>query len=412
VRARSVYFGLEASGSLASAIAFTVVALYRTGVAGLDPLGLVLAGTVMEGTILLFEIPTGVVADVVSRKRSIVIGHAVMGAGFLVEAARPSLAGVLLGQALWGLGYTFTSGATVAWLAGELHDDDELGTLMLRGSAAGSAAALVGAASTYFIASWSLRAPLVMASMLQLAVASWLLLAMPETGFEPTARGEGSTRTAMLATARAGFGAVRRSRVLVLAAVAIFLAGGASEAYDRFVQPLLAEMRGHDSSDPAVLGPLVLVVVVSLALGLVVPLVVANLRPAATRRRLTWWLVGLTVVQMTALVVLATASSFAGAAFVVGASMAVVVDRARSVRGRLLGAWLVPLTPRAERATALSTMSQADAVSQVTIGPVFGLLGNSMGMAVAVGASALALAPSLPAFAAAGDTAGRGEPVV
>ena len=52
-------------------------------VAGLDPLQMVLVGTVLELSVFLFEIPTGVVADVVSRKLSVVIGHAMMGLGFL-----------------------------------------------------------------------------------------------------------------------------------------------------------------------------------------------------------------------------------------------------------------------------------------------------------------------------------------
>ena len=35
----------------------------------LGPLQLVLMGTVLEGTYLLFEVPTGVVADTISRRR-------------------------------------------------------------------------------------------------------------------------------------------------------------------------------------------------------------------------------------------------------------------------------------------------------------------------------------------------------
>ena len=85
--ARHVYFFLDATSAFAATVAFSIVALYRFRDAGLDDFQLVLAGTVMEGAILLFEIPTGVIADVISRRASVIIGHAGMGLAFLVEAA-------------------------------------------------------------------------------------------------------------------------------------------------------------------------------------------------------------------------------------------------------------------------------------------------------------------------------------
>ena len=67
-------------------MAFTISPLYRIQVAGLDNLELVLAGTVMEACVFCFEIPTGIVADLWSRKWSVIIGHVGIGVGFLVEA--------------------------------------------------------------------------------------------------------------------------------------------------------------------------------------------------------------------------------------------------------------------------------------------------------------------------------------
>ena len=67
-------------------------------VAGLDPLQMVLVGTVLELSVFLFEIPTGVVADVVSRRLSVVVGHAMMGFGFLVLALWPTFTTVLLSR--------------------------------------------------------------------------------------------------------------------------------------------------------------------------------------------------------------------------------------------------------------------------------------------------------------------------
>ena len=127
--ARHVMFVLMAVMAAAGTIAFTVAPLYRLQTVGLDPFQLVVVGSAMEATVFVAEIPTGIVADAVSRRLSIIIGHAGMGLGFLVEAAWPTFAGVMAGQVLWGLAYTFTSGATTAWLTGELGDPDRDGAV-------------------------------------------------------------------------------------------------------------------------------------------------------------------------------------------------------------------------------------------------------------------------------------------
>ena len=58
--------------------------------------------------------------------------------------------------------------------------------------------------------------------------------------------------------------------------------------------------------------------------------------------------------------------------FVIAAAVTLVIDRVRSLRSGLLAAWIVPLTPRRNRATVLSTLEQTDSISQVTIGPGLG----------------------------------------
>ena len=98
--ARHVYMFLEAVSAFASTVVFSIVALYRFRVAGLDDLQLVLAGTVMEDAILLFEIPTGVIADVVSRRASVIIGHLGMGLAF---SRRADFTGV--SPQAWRLGF-------------------------------------------------------------------------------------------------------------------------------------------------------------------------------------------------------------------------------------------------------------------------------------------------------------------
>ena len=99
----------------------TVVSLvYMVEVAGLDPLQMVLVGTALEFSAFVFEIPTGIFADTVSRKWSVVIGHALTGIAFVVLAMFPRFDVIILTQILWGFGWTFISGAYPAWLTEEI----------------------------------------------------------------------------------------------------------------------------------------------------------------------------------------------------------------------------------------------------------------------------------------------------
>ena len=110
----------------------TVASVYRIEVVELDPLRLVLLGTALEVAVLIFEVPTGVLADTYGRRRSVIMGFLLMGSGFALEGAIPTFAAVLAAQAVWGVGYTFISGALEAWIADEAPERD-LGRVYLRG---------------------------------------------------------------------------------------------------------------------------------------------------------------------------------------------------------------------------------------------------------------------------------------
>ena len=77
--AATVYLAFVAADGFIRGLTFTVLAVYFVQRVGMDPLQLVLVGTVLEGTIVLLELPTGVLADSYSRKLSIVLGQALFG---------------------------------------------------------------------------------------------------------------------------------------------------------------------------------------------------------------------------------------------------------------------------------------------------------------------------------------------
>jgi DHA3 family tetracycline resistance protein-like MFS transporter len=114
------YLAARSTYALCWATIVTVNLVFMVEVAKLDPLQMVLVGTVLELSVFLFEIPTGVVADRVSRRLSVVIGHGLMGVGFFVIVLVPEFWMILVSQIIWGLGWTFISGAYSAWLTSEI----------------------------------------------------------------------------------------------------------------------------------------------------------------------------------------------------------------------------------------------------------------------------------------------------
>src|SRR6266487_1612291 len=105
VDAYQLFIGLQFFTGLFFSMMFVVTSFYEATVAGLSGTQLVLVGTTLEVVILLFEIPTGIVADAYSRRLSIVIGYFLMGCGFLLEGSFPIFGMILLTQVLWGIGF-------------------------------------------------------------------------------------------------------------------------------------------------------------------------------------------------------------------------------------------------------------------------------------------------------------------
>jgi MFS family permease len=142
---------------------------------------------------VLFEVPTGVVADTRGRRLSFLLGAGTLFLSTLLYLVMWNLRAPLLGWAaasiLLGLGFTFFSGATEAWLVDGLKATGFEGTLESvfgRGQTVAGAAMLTGSVAGGFIAqATSLAAPyIIRAAMLglTLVVAWWF---MHDIGFTP-----------------------------------------------------------------------------------------------------------------------------------------------------------------------------------------------------------------------------------
>src|SRR5687767_6320322 len=127
--------------------------------AGLSNLEAFAANAFFTAGMVVFEVPTGIVADTVGRRASYLLGTVTLAASTLlyvllwqVEASFWLWAGVSM---LLGLGFTFFSGAVEAWLVDALVATGYRGdmeTVFGRGQMIGGAAMLAGSVAGGMIA--------------------------------------------------------------------------------------------------------------------------------------------------------------------------------------------------------------------------------------------------------------------
>ncbi len=371
----------------------TVNLVFMVEVAGLDPLQMVLVGTVLELSVFVFEIPTGVVADVVSRRLSVIVGHAIMGLGFLLIVIWPTFTGIVLSQVIWGFGWTFISGAYAAWLTSEVGVE-RANAGFLRGSQLGHAAAFIGIVSAVGLAHVSLALPIALGAIGLVALAVFMALLMREDHFEPASSDERETWEALAATARSGVREVRGRPVLKLMLVITLVFGMFSEGVDRLFTPYLLgsfSFPGLGTLDPVTWWGII--AAVASVFGLAATTIARRKVDLDNGRLLTRTLAFCLLGISASVLLLANVDAFMlalGCYWLMGAL--------RSAYGPLMTAWLNRLLPEHSRATLFSMYGQADAIGQTFGGPVIGVLAKYVSIGFALGASALTLLPTLPLF--------------
>jgi DHA3 family tetracycline resistance protein-like MFS transporter len=368
---------------------WTAMMIYEVQIVGMTPLQLVLAGTTMEATVFLCEIPTGIVADIYSRRLSSLIGFFMMGASYLLRGAIPMFGAILAGNVLWGVGYTFTSGAYNAWLVDEIGQENA-GNAFIRGSQLERIAALVGIIASVALGSIHLQIPILLGGALIIGMAIFLVFAMKETGFHPTPAPDRNSWQKMGDTFREGVKVIRRQPMLLsILAVGIFI-GLYSEGWDRLWQAHL--LRTFDLEDVTPLPAIVWfggLNIASMVLGVAAAEVMrrrVELNQPRSVTRAFFWLTGMMVGSII-LYGLAPSLFFAVAMFFVFVT-------ARGLVHPLFNTWSNQHIESHVRATVLSMQSQTDAIGQTVGGPPLGAVGE-LSLRAAFVASGLILAPAL-----------------
>lgn len=403
-----IYIAMRFADGLLFYIYATMSMVYQATVVGLNPLQLVLVGTVLETSYFLAEIPTGVVADVYSRRLSIVIGFIVMGAGFALSGAIPLFAAVVLGQVIWGAGATFLSGAVEAWVTDEMaHErsaparDTGVATseipmerVYVRGSQLYQIGALLGIPISVALARLAIPLPIVVAGGLFVLLGIGLALIMPEAGFTRTPRSQRETWADMGRTLRGGVALIRVQPVLITILLIAALSGGFSEGFDRLWTPHLLDNFTLPELTLPLIGALDVVAWfgVIAAVSKLISLGVSELAQRSVRtenpQSLVWVLLTLNLLLTGAVLGFALTTS-------VGVALLAfwLAGAFRMASQPLYMAWINRYLDPKVRATVLSIAGQSDALGQITVGPGVGLIGTVRSLRAALTVSGLLLLP-------------------
>lgn len=390
LNARFVYLFIEFSASAFFSMMFVVTSLYEATVAGLTPVQLILVGTALEVSAFVFEVPTGIVADVYSRRLSIVIGYVLMGLGFLVEGFFPAFLPILLAQVIWGLGYTFTSGATQAWISDEIGED-EANKIFMRGTQMGLFASLLGMGLAAWIGANNVALPLQAGAFGVMLIGVTLAIIMPETGFHPTPREDRNTWQHMWHTFKQGVDAVRaKPRLMNIVFIGLFY-GIYSEGFDRlWVKHLL------DTFElPILFGNNQVAFFAALRVAGTVLTILAVRFVEKRVDSSSSLAIGRAMLVATGFISLAMLGFAISPFLILSLGLYLVIDALRDVRIPLQTAWVNQKLDSRIRATVHSMFGQVDAIGQVMGGPIVAVVASVGSAMASLVTSSLLLTPAL-----------------
>jgi MFS family permease len=389
-RIRSTFLALSLFISLPTALIIGVNTLFLLD-GGLSNVEAFAANALYTLGLVVFEIPTGMVADTWGRRRSYLIGAAVQLAGNLLYVYMWYVDGPFWGwgiaSVLLGFGYCFFSGALEAWLVDEMKAagyDGDLDPVFSRRQIVDGAAMLVGTIAGGFIAQlWVLGAPYLARAGIQLVALVVALVIMKEIGFKPDGHERLVAQVKSLARASWNHGLRHRPvRWIVLAGP---FAGGVGMYAFYAAQPYLLELYGDVGSIGIAGIAAAGISGTQIAGGFLVPFV----RKRVQRR--TYILLATGVLTAASLVLMGLVQSF-----VVAVGLLVVWAMAFAMTMPVRQAYLNALIPSKQRATVLSFDSMVTSTGGSAFQPVLGRVADVRGYAASYVVAGAIAAVSLP----------------
>ena len=366
----------------------------------LSPGELVLLGIVLEVAALISETPTGVVADLHSRRTSLIVAQALIAISLVWAFSSTNFWVLLPAQALFGFGWTFRSGADTAWVTDELkgraglaHEPDitdlDIEKILLQKHRFGLLASLfVGPATIALGWWWSVRGVGIVLALLYGVMAIWMAAVMSEDHFTPGKDRDSGFRE----TLQQGISVVRfqpRLRVLILAVVLMAMG---TIVFDRLGYVHFLDNLGVNELDASGQSLLAVGVLFFVAAAGGIGINVAAQRQLQAGRGVVR--VGLALFFFAAIGgAIAAASS---AVVLIGLGM-LLQDSMREAAWPVLEGWANRDAPSEVRATVHSLVGQTNSIGEIGGAFLFGAIAEatSVPLAMAGGAICFALATAV-----------------
>jgi MFS family permease len=375
------YLAISGLFTLSASVIWGVNTLFLLD-AGLDIFEVFIANAAFTAGMVLFEIPTGVVADTGGRRRSFLLSAVTLLIGTLGYVAIAATGGGLIpfvaASLVLGLGFSFYSGAVEAWLVDALQAtgfQGQLERIFARGEMVSGVAMLVGSVGGGVLGNLDLAWPFLARASLLAAVFVVGLVAMHDIGFTPRATNlsalPGEMNRVLQASVRFGWRA-RPVRLLML----VSLVQGVFTMWGFYAwQPYFLELLGRDAVWVAG------VVSALTALSTIAGNALVEFFTRFCGRR--------TTMLITAMVVLAATAVGVGVAgsFWLALVLLLVLSAADGVAMPVQQAYLHDVIPSAQRATVVSSVS---------------LMGSAGGIGGQLGLGYIARAQSIAAGYVAG----------
>jgi MFS family permease len=400
------YFTLAGLYTLSAALIWGVNTLFLLD-AGLSFFEVFVANAAFSAGMVVFEIPTGVVADTLGRRVSFLLSVSVLAATTLLYVALAQLEAGVVAFALvsvgMGLGFTFYSGAMEAWLVDALAVTGYRGILdrvFARGQQITGAAMLVGAVGGGLLGQIDLALPYLVRAALLAVVFVVAFVVMHDLGFTPRRVSAGELPGEIVRNGKAGveFGWGQRPlRLLMLASLVQvgFLTWGFYAS-----QPYLLELLDSDAVWIAGL------VAAGVALSTIAGNQVVTIASRYCGRRTTL-LLSAAALQTCAAVALGVASSFW-----VALPAFLLVTASVGVTSPVRQAYLHQVVRTEQRATVVSFDSMVSNVGGVGGQVGLGALGEARSVGAAFVAGGVATAAALPLLAKVRRLGGAADLVV
>jgi len=243
------YLTLLLGNTLAASLIWGINTIFLLD-AGLSNLEAFAANAFFTAGMVLFEVPTGIVADTIGRRVSYLLGTLTLMASTFLYVLLWQVGAPLwewaIASMLLGLGFTFFSGAVEAWLVDALTATGytgELETVFGRGQIVTGAAMLIGSVAGGFIArQTSLGVPFVLRGLVLIVMFGLAFKLMHDIGFKPEKGGRPTAEMRKIAANSVEYG-WRRPAVKWLMVESLFTGGVGIYAFYA-LQPYLLELYG------------------------------------------------------------------------------------------------------------------------------------------------------------------------